>query len=209
MKEENTNFVEETAALGCAESFLEEFEFIKEKTLKNNKIEVTKINCRLARFYALIYPYSVSVGETDSHLVAKLGEIRDSLRDSFALSIFGRYKTAFFLMRKALELFSIAVYLDSQGKINDKTRSWAFGCERPPVKVTKAISKIDNEKNDLGAFYEFLCSFVHNVGTEEYKFVFDYDKQAFKIYAEKMLFLLDFMSKWFIDKKQPKITAKI
>ena len=186
--------------------FLNEFGEIKEKTLKNSQNEIIKINYHLKGFYDNSYYYIKEPTKENFYLSMKYDEIITSLFDSFALSIVGRYKTAYFLMRKSLELFAIADYLDSN-KIppsDELANKWAFQNERYSRKTyTDAIKLIDNTANELTSLYDYLCKFAHNAGAKEYQFLFGYDKQAFEIYATKMSKLLSYLSNTIEKKPKP------
>ncbi len=178
----------EAEAIGLIDKFLEELKSTREETLKENKNQVLRISYTLSRFDNVFFAY---VKNKKTFLGFKTAEIVDSLYDSFALSVFGRYNTAFFLMRKALELFALSLYFDSQKTDVDDIKGWLFESEKPEVGIRKSIKNIDNNKEELLALYDFLCKFAHNEGTKEYHFIMGHDKNAFEKYAENMELLLD------------------
>ncbi|MDD5069073.1 MAG: hypothetical protein PHN89_05775 [Candidatus Pacebacteria bacterium] len=190
-KEENMRW--EDGARSSIDEIFNNFLKIKEETIKDNTDNTVKAYYRLECFLETVEKYTGKPTKKNFALYSKSIEIIESARDSFFLSIVGRYKTAYLLMRKMLELFAVAEYIDVSGiSESKKSHDWVFKSDTPPISISDAIKEID-KNNSLKKLYGELCSFAHNEGTQEYDFIWDYDKKGFEIYVEKMVFLSDYL----------------
>jgi hypothetical protein len=189
---------EEDDAKWQMKRMLEEFQKAMKETTDQNLLQAMRINYSLKQFYDIAYSkYVEKLGTSHMAMSQKFPEIIDSLFDSFALSAFGRYKTAYFLMRKTLELFSVAEYIDRNNLYNG-ANEWLFESGNPPISYSTAFKEIYDHGNEMQALYKFLCKFAHNEGTKEYQLILlsGHEKNAFKIYSEKMVFLLEYLTNY-------------
>lgn len=208
-KEEEEAKFQEKQAENKIEEIFNDFKKIKEETMANNKINVIKINYSLQHFIEIYCSYMDIYKQCGSAFPLKFGEIVDSVTDSFYLSVTGRYKTAYSLMRKILELFAIADYIDEtfpKLPLPENVDDWIYNSGDSPISKKDAIQRIDNS-GKLYTLYRELCKFTHNDGTENYKLflVPEYNKKGFDEYADKMIFLLEY----FRDRLEKKIYIEL
>ena len=177
----------------------EELKKTQEKTWNDNHNNVIKVNYRMNRFIEAASRYIHKPDKRTNAFTLKYSEIVDSACDSFFLGVVGRYKTANILMRKMLELFAVANYIDMSGTSDSQeVLDWMLVSGRYKKGMKEVFKTIDPERTDpedetsLYNIYSKLCKFIHNEGTEEYMWAFSsYDKKAFDTYTKDMVLLSD------------------
>ena len=190
-----------------AESRIQEiFDSIKaitDYTLNDNKPKAVKVNYKMQCFIDALLGYTGKATYNDTALSMKSAEIIECACDSFYLCVGGRYRTAYMLMRKMLELFAVSDYIDTSGIYKSpESNNWVFLNDKPPIHIINAIRGID-KNNRLENLYGKLCSFAHNDGTKEYIAIWDghYKKEGFDMYAKEMIFLSDYLCDYIKNKK--------